>query len=188
MKPFQFKLGLKKSPDDNRDLKFCIEYKIKEPRTHCLVSTVCKALLLAMETKNDNVGVNIDTGHALVAYENMAESAVILSLYDKLFHLHVNDNFRTWDDDLAVGSVHLWETIELFYWLDEIGYDGWFSLDVFPYREGWEDISIQSIENMETISEIVAKFDRAKLKEIISRNDSMKIVQFLREEVLRKTF
>ena len=172
----------------NKNIKFCIEYKIKEPRTHIHIATVGKALMLALDTKMDNVGVNIDVGHALMAYENMAESAVILSLYDKLFHLHVNDNFGYWDDDMAVGSVHFWETLELFYWLDEIGYNGWFSLDLFPYREKWEEICVQSIENMEIISEILSKIDKNEIKEIQDKNDSMKMVKFLREEVLRKAF
>lgn len=172
----------------NKDMRFCIEYKIKEPRTHCHISTVGKALLLALDTKMENIGVNIDTGHSLMAYENMAESAVILGSYNKLFHLHVNDNFGYWDDDMAVGSVHFWETLELFYWIDELGYDGWFSLDLFPYREEWEQICIQSIENMEIITEILSRIDKNKIREIHSKNDSMKMVDFLREEVLRKAF
>ncbi len=180
--------SLKEIAAYNKSIQFCIEYKIKEPRTHCHVATIGKALLLAMDTGMENVGVTIDIGHALMAYENMAESAVLLSLYEKLFHLHVNDNFRYWDDDMAVGSVHFWETLELFYWLDEIGYNGWLSLDLFPYREGWEDISIQSIENMEIISEIISRVDKKKIRKIQSINNSMKIVEFLREEVLKKAF
>lgn len=180
--------GLAQLAGNNREVNFCLEPKIKEPRTHCHVATVCKALLLALDSKLDNVGVNIDTGHALAAYENMAESIVLLSLYKKLFHLHVNDNYRYWDDDMAVGSVNLWETLELFYWLDEVKYEGWLSLDVFPYRESWDQICIQSIENMELFAEIVSKIDKKKIKEILSKNDSMKMVEFLRENVLRKSF
>lgn len=180
--------GIKEVALYNKNVKFCLEPKIKEPRTHCHVGTVCKGLVLALDTKLDNVGVNIDTGHALAAYENMAESIVLLTLFNKLFHLHINDNYGYWDDDMAVGSVHFWETLELFYWLDEINYDGWLSLDVFPYREDWSEICIQSIENMEIISEIIARIDKAKIKEIMLKNDSMGTLRFLREEVLRKSF
>jgi xylose isomerase len=180
--------NLKELASYNKNMKFCLEPKSKEPRTHCHVATVGKALLLALGTKMENIGVNIDTGHALMAYENMAESAVILNLYNKLFHLHVNDNFRYWDDDMVVGSIHLWETLELFYWLNEIGYSGWFSLDLFPYREGREDVCVQSIENIEIITEILSKIDKIKIKKIQDKNDSMKMIEFLREEVLRKAF
>jgi L-rhamnose isomerase len=180
--------GISELAGSFKDVTFCLEPKMKEPRTHCHVATVGKALLLALDSKLDNVGVNIDTGHALAAYENMAESIVLLSLYKKLFHLHVNDNYRYWDDDMAVGSVNLWETLELFYWLDEVGYDGWLSLDVFPYRESWEQICIQSIENMELMAGIVSQLDKTKIKEILAENDSMKMVAFLRENVLKRAF
>jgi hypothetical protein len=52
-----------------------------------------------------------------VAGENVAEAAVMLSMYgDKLFHLHFNDNYRFWDDDMIVGSVHFVEYVELLFW------------------------------------------------------------------------
>ena len=41
--------------------------------------------MLALDAKIENVGVNIDVGHDLMAYENIAESVVVLSLYSKLF-------------------------------------------------------------------------------------------------------
>ena len=49
--------------------------------------------------------------------------------------MHFNDNYRLWDDDMIVGSVHTIEYLELLYWLDRIGYDGYLSMDQYPYRE-----------------------------------------------------
>ena len=44
----------------------------------------------------------------------MAEAAVLLrTTGKKLFHIHFNDNYRSWDDDMIVGSVHLVEFVEL---------------------------------------------------------------------------
>ena len=34
---------------------------------------------------------------------------------DRLFNVHVNDNYGTWDDDMIVGSVHLIEFLEMFW-------------------------------------------------------------------------
>ncbi|MCL5985590.1 MAG: sugar phosphate isomerase/epimerase [Actinobacteria bacterium] len=167
------------------NVKFCLEYKIKEPRTHCHLSSVGKTLLIARETGVNNVGVNIDTGHAMVAYENIAESAAILGMFDKLFHVHINDNYGYWDDDMVVGSVHFWETLEFFYWLDVIGYEGWLSLDLFPYRESWEGACIQSIKNMEMFSQIVSRIDKKELKEFQSKNDAISILELLRKELIR---
>ncbi len=62
---------------------------------------------MVREISAANCGVTIDYGHAAVAYENVAESIAVLKKYgDKLFHLHMNDNYTLWDDDMITGSVH----------------------------------------------------------------------------------
>ena len=40
----------------------------------------------------------------------------------RLFSVEVNDNWREWDDDMAVGSVHLIETLEFLLALRKIGW------------------------------------------------------------------
>ena len=82
------------------------------------------------------LGAMVDVGHSLMAYENVAESAALLHYFgQKLFYMHFNDNWRLWDDDMTVGSVHTIEMLELLYWLDRMKYTGWYALDIFPYRE-----------------------------------------------------
>lgn len=168
------------------DIRVALEYKIKEPRTHIQIGTVGKALNIAIESGCANVGVMVDVGHALMAYENPAESVVILNRQNRLFHLHFNDNYRNWDDDLIVGSVHLWETLELVYWLEEIGYDGWYSLDIFPYREDGVSAIRQSLDNLKMLIEIAAQLDRSTIGEIQTSNNAENMIEFLRNSVLRK--
>jgi hypothetical protein len=50
----------------------------------------------------------------------------------KLFAIDVNDNFRGWDDDMVVGSVHLVETLEFFHTLQRNDWAGVWQLDQFP--------------------------------------------------------
>ena len=114
------------------EIKIGIEYKIKEPRNWLLASTASKAILLAMESGQANVGVLLDTGHALWAYENMAEVVSLLARSGRLVHIHFNDNTRLWDDDLIVGSIHFLEIMEMLFWLDRTGYEGWFTFDPHP--------------------------------------------------------
>ena len=45
-------------------LRFALEYKPKEPRTHSYLGRMAETLLLAQETGCQNVGVTVDTGHA----------------------------------------------------------------------------------------------------------------------------
>ena len=71
-----------------------------------------------------------------MGYETIAESVALLKRFgNRLIHLHLNDNYRYWDDDMIPGSVHTLEWVEFFYWLDRTGYDGWYSLDIFAFRE-----------------------------------------------------
>lgn len=128
--------GLRECADHAPDIRFALEYKPKEPRNRSFVSTADRSLLLLSAVDRANVGVTLDTGHALVAYENPGESVALLELHGrKLFHVHLNDNYRLWDDDLIFGVVHPVEMLEFVYWLRRTAYDSWCSFDQYPYRE-----------------------------------------------------
>jgi len=177
--------GTREIAEYRKDIKVCIEYKPKEPRVHSLVSTVGKTLLVVNEVGLENVGVNIDTGHALMGFENLADSAVLCHRYNKLFYLHLNDNYREWDHDMLVGSVHLWETLELLYWLDKIGYDGWYSLDIYPYRQDAAETAAESIRNIKALRRIAQTLDEDKLTALRKNCDVPSIMKMLREATLK---
>ena len=111
------------------EIKIGIEYKSFEPRKRLLISTAAKAVALKHDVGAENIGVLLDTGHALYAQENLAEVVAFLARHDALVHVHFNDNYRLSDDDLIVGTVNFLETMEMLYWLDRVGYDGWLSFD-----------------------------------------------------------
>jgi xylose isomerase len=117
------------------EVKIAIEYKPKEPRTNIYVRNAGVLLYLLEKVNLPNVGGTIDLGHSLVAGEGPAEAAALLARAERLFQVHVNDNYRDWDHDLIVGSVTFVETLEFFYWLGRLGYEGYYILDIFPYRE-----------------------------------------------------
>lgn len=127
--------GLQACADHRQDVRISLEYKCREPRTHCSLARAADTLLVALGTGRRTVGVTIDTGHAFMAGENLAESAALLARHGRLFHLHANDNYRGWDDDMIAGSLHLGEYVELLAWLRRLGYHGWLSMDQYPYRE-----------------------------------------------------
>jgi sugar phosphate isomerase/epimerase len=167
------------------DVKLVLEYKPKEPRTHCYISTVGKTLLLIGQVNRPNVGAMIDVGHALMAYENPAESASLLQYFgNKLFYMHFNDNWRLWDDDMTVGSVHTIEMIELLYWLDRMDYGGWYALDIFPYRENGICAANESIRWIQGLHGLLDKCGRARIAEVINSADAMAASALLREMLL----
>jgi sugar phosphate isomerase/epimerase len=169
------------------DIKFSLEYKPKEPRTHSTWAHAADTLLVAKETGQPNVGVTIDTGHSLVGGENVAESAVILSDYGRrLFHMHFNDNYRGWDDDMIVGSVHFIEFLELLFWLREVGYDGWFSMDQYPYREDGQGALRNSVEFLQGLEAMLEGTAMDEIRSLIAEGDAVKSTAWFRAKVFGK--
>ena len=143
--------GLREVAEYDTKTRVSVEYKQREPRNRITVSTAAKAVLLCRDVGTSNIGVTLDVGHALMAYENPAESIALLADNNMFDHLHFNDNYGDWDDDMMVGSVHLWETLEALYWADRVGYDSWYNLDIYPYRVEPAVATKQSIENIKSL-------------------------------------
>jgi xylose isomerase len=177
--------GVTECADHLPEVKIVIEYKPKEPRTHCFVATVGKTLLLLEKVNKPNVGAMIDVGHALMGYENAAESAALLQYFGKkLFYMHFNDNWRYWDDDMTVGSVHTIETLELLYWLDHLDYHGWYALDIFPYREDGIKAANESIRWIKGLFGVIERISRERIAEVIASSDAMAMSALMREAFL----
>jgi xylose isomerase len=178
--------GVRECAEHVPEVKIVLEYKPKEPRTHCYIATVGKTLLLIDKVNRPNVGAMIDVGHALMAYENTAESAALLQYFgEKLFYMHFNDNWRLWDDDMTVGSVHTIEMLELLYWLDRMNYTGWYALDIFPYRENGVRAAQESIRWIQGLQDILDRIGRERFEAVIASGDSMDASALLREALLR---
>ncbi len=168
-----------------KDVKVCIEYKLKEPRTHCYVNSAAKAILLMNEVNMDNVGILLDVGHSIAALENPAEAAALISNYkDKLYYIHLNDNYRSWDDDMIFASVNIPVLLEFMYWLDEIGYDDYYTLDIFPYREDGIKAAEQSFEWIKAMKKLIASIGKSEIKRIISTGDAAEAVGMIRKAIM----
>lgn len=166
------------------NLRFALEYKPKEPRTHSTLARMADTLLLAQETGQANVGVTIDTGHAYVAGEVVGESIVLARRAgNRLFHMHFNDNHATCDDDMIVGTVHSVAYLETLYWLDRSGYDGWLSMDQYPYREDGAGAIGESILWLHRFDEIL-QANRAEIDRLIVEGDAIQTSRFLRKALL----
>jgi len=179
--------GIKTAAASFPDIRFSLEYKPKEPRTHSFIARAADTLLLAQEIGLANVGVTIDTGHSLVAGENFAEAAALLSKSgDKLFHMHFNDNYRFWDDDMIVGSVHFVEFVELLFWLKELGYAGWYSMDQYPYREDAQGALLGSVEFLQGIETLLTAESMEEIRAVIAEGNAVKSAAWLRSLIFPK--
>lgn len=156
-----------------RQTRFAIEYKSKEPRTHILFSTAARTLLAIEEMEVDNVGLVVDLGHSIYARETPADVLQLVASRGRLTDVELNDNFREWDDDLSVGSVHLLETLEFLDAVRAVGWKGPLKLDQFPFREDPVEAARASIRMIRRLEEVLDRIDSAKLRDARDRQDAL---------------
>ena len=110
--------------------------------------------------------------------------AQLLIDHGLLWGMDVNDNYRGWDDDMMVGSVHSVCFIETLYWLDRCGYDGWYSMDQYPYREDAVGAISESILWLAQFDAIL-QAQRGELDCLVAQGDAVATSRFLRSVLAR---
>ena len=171
-----------------KGVRIALEFKMKEPRTHSYLARTADTLLVANHLGLENVGVCIDTGHAFLAYENVGESVALLKGFgDKLFHMHFNDNFGSWDDDMIVGAIRLPEYFEMLYWMERTGYAGWFSMDQYPYREDGYGAIRASVLFVQKMHALLDQIGLDAVGELLRRRDPVATADFVRNHLLART-
>ena len=171
----------------NPSIDITLEYKLKEPRTHSYISTVGATLLMIEKIGLPNCGVALDYGHAALGYETAAEAVAMCHMYgNRLRHIHINDNYRLWDDDMIVGSVHTLEYLEFFYWLKRTGYEGYIVIDQFPYREDGRDAVAESAEWLNVLQETAARINDEEAERVLAARDGVEASRFMRKVMFGK--
>lgn len=155
------------------DVQFAIEYKAKEPRVRITLADAARTLLAIEEAGQRNVGIVMDFGHSLLAGETPAEAVQLVHRRGRLVSVELNDNWRGWDDDLPVASVHLFETIEYVLAVRRIGWDKPILLDQFPYREDPVRALSQSIRTIRMLEEVCDRVDLDALRDAQERQDAL---------------
>lgn len=174
--------GLEELCKYNPNIIITVEYKLKEPRTHSYLSTVGSTLLMMEKIGLDNLGVALDYGHAALGYETAAEAVAMCKMYgDRLKHIHINDNYRLWDDDMIVGTVHTLEYLEFFYWLKKTGYNGYLVIDQFPYREDGKEAVSESAEWLDVLQKAAERIDENEIAEVLAKRDGVAASKFMRK-------
>ena len=165
--------GLREIAAHDPALPVSLEYKAKEPRANQYVANMGKALWLVEKIGAPHLGITLDVGHSLAAQENAAECAVLALRAGRLQQVHLNDNYRDWDHDLAPAAINLWEYVEFFYWVRTLGYRGWFSLDIFPYRDNGAGIVRQAVRACRTCWELAGRLLEQNVEELLRSGDHL---------------
>jgi sugar phosphate isomerase/epimerase len=144
------------------DVKLAIEYKKEEPRTHQHFNTVGTTVAICEKLGKPNVGVVVDLGHSFATGENPSEAVEFAHRFGRLFDIHLNDNYRSWDDDMLLGSVNFFETLEFFFSLRKIGYDEWYDIDIWPSRVDGVKALEESVTRIKWFIELADKLVASK--------------------------
>jgi sugar phosphate isomerase/epimerase len=177
---------LKQAADYNPNISLAIEYKALEPRKRLFMSTAAVTLAVINEAQRPNLGIILDNGHAWNAGENISETVAFLKLFgNKLKYIHINDNYKSWDDDMAVGSIHLAETLEFLYWLEKTGYGGCYTLDIDASREDALGFVRENVAMLKKLRNVLKRLDEKELESIFRENDSVRAIKMLREKLVQ---
>ena len=171
--------------EHNKDIKVCVEYKRSDPRTRCLLASAGETVAFCHAVGAENLGVTLDIGHALLAGERPAQSVALLHRAGKLFYVHLNDNDRNWDWDMLPGAFNLWEFVEFFYYLAQVGYtNDWYAYDVMTKE-------IETVEHFNVATKITRKIedlseriDRKTMSHLMSLRNPAKSIEYLYDSLL----
>lgn len=176
--------AIREIADYGSDLRVALEYKMEDPSSYLLHGSAGRTLTTILELRMEgvkNVGVNVEFAHAKLAKEYVPESIVLISRYNALYHLHLNDIFTEVDLDLFPASVHLLEFAELLYWLHELNYGGWYGLDLFPRYLDAAEMLRQSIFNIKAIVKALEKVGWEKIRRTIDAANPIESQKLIRE-------
>jgi L-rhamnose isomerase len=177
--------GIQTCADSDPKMRICIEYKPKEPRAHSLVDTASRLMWMLTKINRANVGVLLDVGHGLEAYENVAQTAVLLKREGWLDLIHFNDNYGEWDWDLIPGTVRFWELLELIFWLNEIGYQGYNSIDIVAPRFNPVEAVQLSVLNIQRLFRLVDILDPDLIRDNLTQKNSIANLRYISDRIFK---
>ncbi len=131
-----------------------------------MMGTTAQALCIVNEVNDPNFGMNLDIGHSLIAKENVEDQLSLIMRYKKLYHTHFNDNDQQCDADMPPGTVNMNRLVSFMYVLDQNNYDGWFGLDLFPYRDAPRKFIELSRDNLHYAKRVVDLMNKKGAKEL----------------------
>lgn len=177
--------AIREAASHRSDVKVSLEYKTSEPRVHCLLNNAGKMAAFCEMIGLPNVGVTLDMGHALQAGEVPADSLAFLYEMNRMFYIHINDNYRNWDWDMLPATVNLWDFVEFAMYMKHYSYDGWITADVFPQRHDPIKIMEKTFEWMDKVFELADMIDDKKIYEMMNNNDAMDILDYVKDCILK---
>jgi xylose isomerase len=167
------------------EIPLFLEPKYSEVRVHCQLDSTAKALLLLKEIGNKNTGITLDLGHSLQSQENPAQMLVTTLESGFDVYIHTNDNDTKADWDLAGGSRHFLNYVELLFWAKEYGYNKYFTTDASPRIFNIIDFFERHAEVSLGIWNLVNKLDAKKYRKLMAEENYNELMSLVTKEIYR---
>lgn len=177
--------GFRAVCDATPTVRISLEYKPSEPRRHAVVRNMGEALLMAADVDRRNFGVTLDYCHALMSKESPAAAAALALQRGKLFGVHLNDGYGPLDDGMMVGSVTLWQTVELLWTLKQGGFRGTIYFDTFPDRMNPAAECAANVAMMQRLDELLERLPAKALAEAQLRQAAAATSQIIQDAILK---
>jgi len=165
------------------DMPLFIEYKPAETRGRCFIDSATKTLCLLKEIGNRSMGITIDFGHSVWGGENPAETLSIVHAGGHPYYIHINDNDGKWDWDYMVGTHHFIDYVEFLFYLDEFGYNDYYTSDTSPTRWDIKGTFEANARITNKILDVLHSFDKEQFKKLISTRDYLETLKFMEENI-----
>jgi sugar phosphate isomerase/epimerase len=178
--------GFRQVASVDKSVRVSVEYKPRDPRRRSLVNNMGEALLAVNDVDLPNFGVTLDYCHLLMAQENPAFAASLALMKNKLFGVHINDGYGPADDGLMVGTVTLWQTVELLWTLKHGGFEGTIYFDTFPDRLAPAAECAANVAMMERLSTLVDRVNAEDVKRAQSAQNAVEASRIFQNAVLAK--
>jgi len=157
------------------DIEISIEYKPYGERIYSLIDSFGATMMMLNDVKAKNLGVTLDFCHMLMKKENPAYAAALLLEKGLLKSIHLNDGMGSTDDGQIVGSVNVWKTLEVFYYLRKYKFDGVIYFDTFPIREEATAEIEANIAMCKKMDRLLDKIGMDEIERVISTNDGIEV-------------
>ena len=110
--------------------------------------------------------VEKDSKAMAIAKENIEDQLSLICRCKRLYHTHFNDNDQQCDADVPPGVVNPVRLVSMLYVLDQMNYDGWFGLDLFPYRDDPKRFIEVSRDNLRYAGRVVDMMNKKGAREL----------------------
>ena len=115
-----------------------------EPEPELLLETTDQYLEVAERVNAPSIGLNFDVGHAFCVREDLPRA--IAKLAPQIRHYHLEDIAATRVHHHLVPGTGAIDFTEVIASIKATGYDGWLTVELYPFQENPDDAARQALE------------------------------------------